>query len=776
MTPRRSSSIAPLAAAPVLTAFCTLALTVSTPTPAWAASPALPAGAKILPTGQVTSLTNPGTPLTTPVDGRLRGPDFTARVTGVGWPTAAGTAPNPYVAGRGHRLVVFSLSISEEAGNVGIMASPDKTVTATVSFGATQAPAPVDLTSIGDQIGGSAEPVTSATAVGTGTAIFVASEPAGTGDGALTLTEGSFSQTFNLWTLQRVAPYPSVLYRDPNSQSVPASPSAGATISITNPADGYSAPASVDVHRSDLTAFNPDGLNTPPPSPGDAYLAVTFTSAVAQLTPADPNWGHYFAGITPLPGSAITFSAPGQPASVATAVDVISPSNQVGDTGDDGLLDATYVFVVPATTTTGSLAIAGAPTTGTEYVGFTGIRNGPLSVGGPTTLPLAFLALPPVATQPKPAWIGAPLPATASAASQSGAGAGSTPKSGSGGGLPVWLAVVILVVVLAGLIAAQQLLRRRTDSGKPAVEHPDPHPNPPTTDGPVTEGQATSALVNGAPPPTRDATQPVPDNQPDGNAAPIPIVLGGDSDLVVRVLGPVEVTGWLIPPARAATTQLCCYLAMHQGHATTSDRLLLDLWPTESDRQEVTRKTLHNYLSGLRRGVGIERFPEAVNTGGYRFTGVTTDWNRFGQLVSEADGLTGQEADQARTAALTLVRDVPFKDAPSPAYDWVHTESLATSITVAIVAVAHRLATDLLAQGEVTRAEWAVRQGLRASPTEEALWLDLARAVTTNADPSAERRLWRDAAATLGPEATERLRHAVDQDATHPHRATSPLR
>ena len=65
---------------------------------------------QVLASGVVTQIPSPGVALTTPVDGRLRGPDFQAQVTGVAWPSAAGTAPNRYVAGPGQRLVVFALT------------------------------------------------------------------------------------------------------------------------------------------------------------------------------------------------------------------------------------------------------------------------------------------------------------------------------------------------------------------------------------------------------------------------------------------------------------------------------------------------------------------------------------------------------------------------------------------------------------------------------------------------------------------------------------------
>jgi DNA-binding SARP family transcriptional activator len=229
-------------------------------------------------------------------------------------------------------------------------------------------------------------------------------------------------------------------------------------------------------------------------------------------------------------------------------------------------------------------------------------------------------------------------------------------------------------------------------------------------------------------------------------------------------MGLVEAGGWVHPPERAIITHLGSFLATHTDRPVTSDRLLLALWPTESDRQEVTKKTLHNYLSTLRRDIGPEHFPDAVNAGGYRFAGVVTDWQRFRELAAEADGLYGDEANRLRTDALALVRGQPFEGAPSPTYDWVNTEALGTSISVAIVDVAHRLAGDLLANGELAHAEWAAGQGLKASPTEEILWVDRARAVRATGDSTAEQRFWRDASATLGSETVDRLRRNLDED------------
>ena len=61
---------------------------------------------------------------TVPSDGRLRGPDYTATVTRVAWPQSVGSVsdvfdPPAYVAGAGHRLVDFTLSVTQPPADSG---------------------------------------------------------------------------------------------------------------------------------------------------------------------------------------------------------------------------------------------------------------------------------------------------------------------------------------------------------------------------------------------------------------------------------------------------------------------------------------------------------------------------------------------------------------------------------------------------------------------------------------------------------------------------------
>ena len=138
------------------------------------------------------------------------------------------------------------------------------------------------------------------------------------------------------------------------------------------------------------------------------------------------------------------------PATLSDAGDTTGKGNS-----DDGLFDATYSFLVPATLSTGTLEVAAGPFTGAEFTLYTAESGTTtLEVAAPATLALSFP--PPVteAAQRTPPWVGQPAPPTAVA-----------PGSQRAGGLerhawlPVWAAIVILLLVAAGVLLVQ---RRRT--------------------------------------------------------------------------------------------------------------------------------------------------------------------------------------------------------------------------------------------------------------------------------------------------------------------------
>jgi DNA-binding SARP family transcriptional activator len=239
------------------------------------------------------------------------------------------------------------------------------------------------------------------------------------------------------------------------------------------------------------------------------------------------------------------------------------------------------------------------------------------------------------------------------------------------------------------------------------------------------------------------------------------VPLGSPGDLVVRVLGPIEVTGWLAPPERRGVAEeLCCFLAMHPDRAFTTAELLAALWPVGGGRGEATPKTLHNHLSRLRAAAGPEHLPDAAASGGYRLAGCVTDWGEFSRLSTDAQAASGEEADRLRQEALSLVRGAPFADARGGQYEWAFSSLLASQMTVAVADCARSLSADRLAAGDHSGAAEAAQAGLQAAPDDESLWLALARAAAP--DPASLARVWRDATAAIGPDRVGDLRRRLE--------------
>ena len=535
---------------------------------------------------------------------------------------------------------------------------------------------------------------TSASALTTGTDSFVASVQAHQHHVALVLTEGSFSQSLNLWTLARVPPAPVVLYRDPRSASVSGSPSGTVQLDFTNPADGFTATDSTDVASTALTWFAPDQSGTTPTSPNSAFLVVNMQSA------SNEGDGAYIASFNPLPTNLLTFTpSSGTPLTASTAPQITSSGEA---NGDDGLFDALYWFSVPATTTTGTLTIGAGSVTGTQYTGYVGAATGAITITAPANLTLSFPAPSPVAHQSKPAWVNAPLPATGTGAAAAG-GASGNAGHGGGGPVPIWLAVLLLVLVAAAVVVVQRRFTRRRLA--PVLASPTPAP------------VVVPTAAREVPPDEPVAIPHTDDHAP--NATPAPSVPTGDP--MLKVLGPVEYDSYRQAPDRRVIEELLCWLVLHNQHSHNADEIQLALRPTDGSRPEPTRKTFHSYLSALRQCIGAEYLPDATGAGGYRISGIDCDWAIFQRLSGEADRTTGARAIELRTQALALVRGVPFKGVGRGQYEWVFTEDLHTDVAKAVITCALRLSNDLMVLGRYKVAEDAARAGLRAAPDDEHL-------------------------------------------------------
>ena len=707
--------------------------------PASAASPV-----QVLTPGQVDEAASLGSSGAAPTDGRLRGPDFIAAVTRVAWPqSVSASSGTTYVAGSGRRLIAFGLSVTQASANAGIGNAPSG-VTASLRVGT--ASVPVSMSAIDQQIAGGS----SGTAQTTGTDSFVASVPARSHAVSLTLSEGGFSQSLDLWTLQRTPPSPVVLYRDPSSSTVTGSAAGPFHVSFTNPADGFSSSDDAQVQSATLGYFAPGSSGTTPANPAQAFLVLEMQSSYPDVPYGQPNSGHFFSGFSPLAGNELTFTPTGGSAVVSTA-DTADFSSTNAASDDDGLFDAIYSFAVPATTTGGTLSVLAGTANGTEYTGFTGTGTTvPITITAPSTVGLSFPAVPAApAIQKTPPWVGAPLPATGlAAAPPSGSGSHATSGSSGGGGLPIWVVVLILVLVAAGVVAWQRLRRRPTAAmaGANASETV----APPARDTVEQQPQAV-----GTPSREEDVDEPIQVAVP----GPDPVATGPANPRSL-VLGPLGADG-LKPSDRRVTEELFHYLVLHDSHRRSAEQVLVRLRPDLGPDEDLSRKTIHTYLSELRACVGVEHLPSATSAGGYLLLDVTSDWADFVNLDRLADVTSGPEAWALRKEALALVRGVPFADLPADAYPWVGAEHLVSTMTTAIARCAGRLATELLEAGDALGAEQAARSGLRGAPEDFALWRLGALAIDARRDRSALRLWMADAATHLERDEIETIQNQL---------------
>ncbi len=214
----------------------------------------------------------------------------------------------------------------------------------------------------------------------------------------------------------------------------------------------------------------------------------------------------------------------------------------------------------------------------------------------------------------------------------------------------------------------------------------------------------------------------------------------------VRVIGPVEVTGWRHVPQRSVVTELACYLALHRNRPIPGDELRMAIWP--DDVREASAKSLRTYMSLLRKCLGSERVP-AGSGGGYRIgADVACDWDRFRALT-----VPSASPDQLH-AALELVRGRPFTGVPANSFGWVFSELLVSEMEVAIAEVSRRLSRELVALKAIPDASWAIQQGLRAVPTDFGLW-ELRLSIAELEGRSELARAQRDAEASLGDAAAQ---------------------
>jgi len=335
------------------------------------------------------------------------------------------------------------------------------------------------------------------------------------------------------------------------------------TLQITNPTDGVSLPSIVYIKAAELSTTSFDGARALAPK-GEIYLTFSANAGPEQPSFGQANWGHFFSTMTPLVPSAITFRSGAGRRYVAHEVNPMNQANNP-NTNDDGLLDATYWFLVPSNTRSGVISIGPATTEGTEFQGFVGLSSTPLHVGGPLSFKVSFPSklTAPIVSRPKSAAL---PPATYSALNEV-------------------LSIVSLIIFCLIFLSVRRRKGRRVRYVPvfypPAnTQRPDPSPHPAEVQRPVS------------------------------HVAPKPPSDSQARELRVNVLGSLHIE----PSTKGASDPIrsvLAYLALHDDRPQTADEIQTALWPESMKVSSVSQKTFLNYVSRARQTVGAQYHPDS---------------------------------------------------------------------------------------------------------------------------------------------------------------------
>ncbi len=499
-------------------------------------------------------------------------------------------------------------------------------------------------------------------------------------------------------------------------------------IPITSPNDGASWPSVLLVNSAQLDTDQPGDRTIYAPR-GMIYLSLQMSSGPVQHQYGDPAWGSFFSGMTPLPATAFRYVTPSGRTYVATRINPVDQADNPNADTSDGLVDATYYFIVPITNRHGTVVISPCRTVGTEYEGFTGIATGQLNVGGPTRIAVSF---------PKDLTVSTPT------SQESTAPARRPVASGLNG----------LVLVLAGLLALLVYSRARRRQRAPFISPPAPrhvHEISPMLDVVAAEQKVEPPSPRASPVKTSASTTAT------TKTSTATAAVNSPSTLRVDVLGPLTITPSLSvasDPVRA----IVAYLAMNNERVLTLEEIQNAVWPLTPAGTDITRRSMRNYMVDVRKVVGEDHLPIASGKSGYQLVRVDTDWAEMSRLLARAKRVAKPEGLALRREALALARGLPFTADTTRYFTWTFTTSVLYKIVETTTNLAHGVATDLVLAGDLTGARDALDLGLLVDPASLTLWEDLTDLLLETADQSLLALHWKAADLVLRPEDVVLLR------------------
>jgi DNA-binding SARP family transcriptional activator len=183
---------------------------------------------------------------------------------------------------------------------------------------------------------------------------------------------------------------------------------------------------------------------------------------------------------------------------------------------------------------------------------------------------------------------------------------------------------------------------------------------------------------------------PYADRNIDGTVAP----LDGSVEMEFRLLGPLEVadSGRLLALGGTRQRSLLAILLLHANQVLSAERLIDDIWP---DAPPATgAKTLHVYVSRLRKELGGERLVTRPPGYALQVDRSELDLARFEQLLGEARAAAAGTAAGKLREALALWRGPALADL---AYETFAQPHIARLEELRLVALEQRVEADLAA-------------------------------------------------------------------------------
>jgi nucleoid-associated protein YgaU len=226
-----------------------------------------------------------------------------------------------------------------------------------------------------------------------------------------------------------------------------------------------------------------------------------------------------------------------------------------------------------------------------------------------------------------------------------------------------------------------------------------------------------------------DATRPLVDERADrtdgdqGEAAADVEFVPADHDIVVSLMGPVEVTdraGNRASFERSKTVELIAWLATHREHSTRQAARTA-LWELD-----VRDATFANVVSEARRGLarlvsppeGVEWLERTLSEQLPLHPGVVTDAQLIEARLRAATMQPPAQAIDTLRPAVELIRDVPFA---GTSYLWPDAEGLTSNLVLLTTSVTAELAGHGLSTGDIELVFWATARGLKVLPGHEEL-------------------------------------------------------